>query len=59
MKKSELFLMAQKAVCESSLPKTFKLEVLGVLMDEMEFSKIVEDAAQKASEDTIDGKGAV
>lgn len=55
MKESEIFLKAQKAVIESSLPKHEKLEILGKLMDEVMLAKLLEDAEAKeeANNETI------
>ena len=44
MKKSEIYLYAQKAVCESSLAKSIKLEILAELMDEAAVEKLLEEA---------------
>lgn len=47
MKKSEIYLYAQKAVCESSLAKSIKLEILAELMDEAMVAKLMEDVIAK------------
>lgn len=47
MKQSEVFLKAQKAVIESSLIKSEKLEILSVLMDETMLAKLLEEAEEK------------